>query len=172
MSNGPYPWDEDEECEGEESAHDHEGVREPLDKGVSVVFHRLNKGVVFPRRMTDGAAGWDLVGTSARRFGKGWTEMSTGIAVTLPAGYVGLIRGRSGLAFKHGITGFEGTIDSDYRGEIKILLKDVPSNMSLVGERVAQLVVVPFIGTSVCTDDKPMDTARGTSGFGSTGRKP
>lgn len=166
MSNGPYPWD------GNDEEDDTSEEPTTLKESVGVVFHRLNKGVAFPRRMTEGAAGFDLVGVSARRFGKGWTEMSTGIAVSIPDGYVGLVRGRSGLAFKHGITAYEGTIDADYRGEVKVLLRDVPSNMSLVGERCAQLVIVPCLGTSVCTDDKPMDTSRGVGGFGSTGRKP
>ena len=136
-----------------------------------IQFYRLRDDACYPVKASEGAAGYDLVAIAARRFGKGLCEVSTGIAAVIPEGYVGLVRGRSGLAFKHGIWCFEGTIDSDYRGEIKVLLKDVPSNMSVVRDRVAQLVVVPVLTASaLCPGKPPDDTQRGAGGFGSTGR--
>lgn len=100
--------------------------------------------------------------------------VSTGLSVKIPGGHVGLIKPRSGLAFKHGIDTLAGVIDSDYRGEIKVMLTthdgDTHVNFGK-GERIAQLVIVPCYMGDVELVDSLDDTARGDNGFGSSGMK-
>ncbi|MCX7861289.1 MAG: dUTP diphosphatase [Chloroflexus sp.] len=95
----------------------------------------------------------------------------TGLRVAIPSGFVGLVRGRSGLAFKHRVFAFEGTIDSSYRGEIAVLLinlSDVPFAAHR-GMRIAQLVVVPCAQIDLSQAEALDETERGDQGFGSTG---
>ena len=97
----------------------------------------------------------------------------TGLAMALPAGYEAQIRPRSGLAYKHGITCLNtpGTIDADYRGEVKVLLinhGDAPFEIQR-GERIAQMVIVPITQPDFISVDVLSETARGAGGFGSTG---
>jgi len=97
----------------------------------------------------------------------------TGLAMALPAGYEAQIRPRSGLAYKHGITCLNtpGTIDADYRGEVKVLLinhGDAPFEIQR-GERVAQMVIAPITQPNFTSVDVLSETARGAGGFGSTG---
>jgi len=101
--------------------------------------------------------------------------VSTGLAIELPENHEGQIRPRSGLAFKHGITVLNspGTIDADYRGEIKVLLinhSDEPFEITR-GMRIAQLVVAPVVQVMVNEVFALSDTARGVAGYGSTGTK-
>lgn len=101
-------------------------------------------------------------------------SISTGIAVQIPTGYVGFIKPRSGLAFKKGIDHLAGVIDSDYTGEIKLLLTSHSAYGELRierGDRVAQLVVVPCYNGEVELVDSLEDTERGNGGFGHTGIK-
>ena len=101
-------------------------------------------------------------------------SISTGIAVQVPEGYVGFIKPRSGLAFKKGIDHLAGVIDTDYTGEIKLLLTShsVYGELRIEqGDRVAQLVVVPCYMGNVELVDTLEDTDRGNKGFGSTGIK-
>ena len=98
----------------------------------------------------------------------------TGLAIALPEGHEGQVRPRSGLAAKHGVTVLNapGTIDEDYRGEVKVILihhGDVPCTIRH-GERIAQLVVAPVTLVEVAEVDALEETARGEGGFGSTGR--
>ena len=97
----------------------------------------------------------------------------TGLAMALPAGYEAQIRPRSGLAFKHGVTCLNtpGTIDADYRGEVKVLLinhGDIPFKISR-GERIAQMVIAPITQPEFISVNELTETARGEGGFGSTG---
>ena len=97
----------------------------------------------------------------------------TGFAMALPAGYEAQIRPRSGLAYKHGVTCLNtpGTIDADYRGEVKVLLinhGDEPFTINR-GERIAQMVIAPITQPEFSRVDMLSDTARGEGGFGSTG---
>jgi dUTP pyrophosphatase len=97
----------------------------------------------------------------------------TGFVFEIPSGFEGQVRPRSGLAFKHGITCLNtpGTIDSDYRGEIKVLLinlGDEPFEMTR-GMRIAQMVIAPAIQAHICEISEASATARGAGGFGSTG---
>ncbi len=99
----------------------------------------------------------------------------TGIALELPVGYAGLIYARSGLASKKGLAPANkvGVIDCDYRGEVMVALHNhgiVPQTVT-GAERIAQLVITPYITAAFCETDELSDTARGEGGFGSTGSK-
>lgn len=99
----------------------------------------------------------------------------TGLAMALPAGYEAQIRPRSGLAYKHGVTVLNtpGTIDADYRGELKVLLinhGDVPFTIAR-GERIAQMIITPAPQMIFETVNELDDTTRGAGGYGSTGVK-
>ncbi len=100
------------------------------------------------------------------------TRVGTGLRVEIPTGHVGLVRGRSGLAFQRGIWSFDGTIDEDYRGEIWLLLLNLSMRETVIqkGERVSQLVIVPVTRTSLFPTSDLTETERGSNGFGSTGR--
>ena len=99
----------------------------------------------------------------------------TGFAMALPAGYEAQIRPRSGLAYKHGITCLNtpGTIDADYRGEVKVLLINHGQDTFTItrGERIAQMVIAPITQPDFVQVETLDDTARGAGGFGSTGTK-
>ena len=124
------------------------------------------------------AAGLDLRARNDVRIPHGGARpISTGLRVELPPGHVGLVRGRSGLAFKRELFAFEGTIDEDYRGEIAVMLANHGQCPQMVraGERVAQLVVVPCRRVELVAVDAVEKLAavvggRGGNGFGSTGR--
>lgn len=99
----------------------------------------------------------------------------TGIALELPVGYAGLIYARSGLASKKGLAPANkvGVVDCDYRGEVKVALHNHGETAQTVatGERVAQLVITPYITAKFIVKDELSDTVRGAGGFGSTGTK-
>ena len=99
----------------------------------------------------------------------------TGVAMEIPAGYVGLVFARSGLATKRALAPANkvGVIDSDYRGEIMVALHNHGSEEKTIenGERIAQLVLVPYLTAEFDEVDELSDTVRGEGGFGSTGRK-
>jgi dUTP pyrophosphatase len=98
----------------------------------------------------------------------------TGLTIALPAGYEAQIRPRSGLALKHGVTCLNtpGTIDADYRGEVKVILINLGQEPFVItrGERIAQMVIAPVTQGAWDVVDQLADTARGAGGFGSTGR--
>jgi dUTP pyrophosphatase len=98
----------------------------------------------------------------------------TGLTIALPAGYEAQIRPRSGLAFKHGLTCLNtpGTIDADYRGEVKVLLINLGQEPFTItrGERIAQMVIAPVTQGVWDVVETLSETARGAGGFGSTGR--
>ena len=97
----------------------------------------------------------------------------TGLVFEIPHGYEGQIRPRSGLAFKHGITCLNtpGTVDSDYRGEVKVLLANLGDEPFVIerGMRIAQMVIAPVTQVAVREATEASETARGAGGFGSTG---
>ncbi len=134
------------------------------------------RGLPLPAYATAGSAGMDLAAAVASPLvlpPGGRIDVPTGIALALPAGWEGQVRPRSGLALKHGVTVLNspGTIDADYRGEIRVILAnlgDAPVTISR-GDRVAQLVIAP-VGRAEwrVADDLPQ-TRRGAGGFGSTG---
>lgn len=99
--------------------------------------------------------------------------ISTGIAIALPEGYEAQIRSRSGLAYKHGVivANSPGTIDADYRGEIKVMLVNISKDTYTVkrGERIAQIIIAKYNVANWNIVDELCDTDRGVGGFGSTG---
>jgi dUTP pyrophosphatase len=129
----------------------------------------------LPAYGTDGAAGLDLPAAEALELPPGgWSAVGTGLAMELPRGFEGQVRPRSGLAAKHGVTVLNapGTIDADYRGEVKvILINHGPTAFAIQpGDRIAQLVVAPVHPVQLEVTTELADTARGAGGFGHTGR--
>lgn len=132
-------------------------------------------GLPLPRYATAGAAGMDVVAAEDLTLEAGARHaVATGFAIAIPSGYEVQVRPRSGLALKHGITCLNtpGTIDSDYRGEVKVILANLGADPFAVirGERIAQLVPAPVQRAMMEEVDSLDDTARGSGGFGSTGR--
>lgn len=145
-----------------------------------VQINRLagNEDIELPRKMSELASGFDLYAavTEDMVLVPGQRALvPTGIAIAMPGGLEAQIRPRSGLAFKHGITCLNtpGTIDADYRGEIKVLLINLGQEPFAIkrNERIAQMVfqVVPEV--DLVQVDKLSDTVRGAGGFGHTGTK-
>lgn len=134
-------------------------------------LQRLTETAQRPIRATDGAAGLDLVAdetVTVPEYSRCW--VSTGIAVAIAPGYVGLIWPRSGLAGS-GLDTSAGVVDSDYRGAVKVLLCNGTPHRKTVhqGDRIAQLLVVPIGMPNLLLVDSLPATARGNNGFGSTG---
>lgn len=133
------------------------------------------KGLPLPSYASGGAAGLDVVAAEDVRLEPGGRHaVATGFAIAIPHGYEVQVRPRSGLALKHGITCLNtpGTIDSDYRGEVKVILANLGAEPFEVvrGERIAQLVPAPVLRASFHETDDLDETERGAGGFGSTGR--
>ena len=136
---------------------------------------KLNEEAIIPAYQSEEAAGFDLHSIEDYVLKTGERKLiNTGLAFETEPGYEVQIRPRSGLAFKHGITVLNspGTIDSDYRGEIKVLLINLGSEDFEIkkGERIAQAVVAPAIQAEIVEVDELNDTKRGKGGFGSTGK--
>lgn len=132
-------------------------------------------GLPLPAYATAGAAGMDIVAAEDIALAPGARHaVATGFAIAIPEGFEVQVRPRSGLALKHGITCLNtpGTIDSDYRGEVKVILANLGDEAFQVtrGERIAQLVPAAVTRAEVTEVDTLDDTARGAGGFGSTGR--
>lgn len=147
-----------------------------MSEPVAVAIRRLphGEGLDLPRYATDGAAGMDVVSAEAVTLAPGGRHaVATGLAVAIPPGYEIQVRPRSGLALKHGITvpNTPGTIDSDYRGELKVILINHGSEPFPIarGDRVAQLVLAPVTQAMWREVAELDDTGRGAGGFGSTG---
>jgi dUTP pyrophosphatase len=132
--------------------------------------------VPLPAYQSDAAAGLDLCAAVADPITLNPGErrlIPTGYALAIPPGYEGQVRPRSGLAWRHGVTVLNapGTVDADYRGELKVLLinhGDTPFVLSR-GDRIAQLVICPVARANLILVDTLDDTARGAGGYGSTG---
>ncbi|MBF5090706.1 dUTP diphosphatase [Novosphingobium sp. NBM11] len=128
----------------------------------------------LPAYATAGAAGMDVVSAEDVTLAPGARHaVATGLAVAIPQGFEIQVRPRSGLALKHGVTvpNTPGTIDSDYRGELKVILINLGAEPFAIrrGDRVAQLVLAPVTQASWLEVDELDETARGEGGFGSTG---
>jgi dUTP pyrophosphatase len=132
----------------------------------------------LPKRATAGSAGFDLHAAVEAELvlAPGGRELvPTGVSIAVPAGYEAQLRPRSGLALRHGIVlpNAPGTIDSDYRGEVKVILCNLGDEAFTVrrGDRIAQLVIAPVVGAE--WEERPSldGTARGAGGFGHTGRE-
>ncbi|MEO0463051.1 MAG: dUTP diphosphatase [Pseudomonadota bacterium] len=142
--------------------------------GVNIKRLPHGEGLTLPAYATAGAAGMDIVSAEDVTIAPGARHaVATGLAVAIPDGFEIQVRPRSGLAFKHGITvpNTPGTIDSDYRGELKVLLINHGAQDFTIarGDRVAQLVLAPVV-QAVWQEVEDLDaTERGAGGFGSTG---
>lgn len=144
---------------------------------VTIPFRWLEHGwgLPIPAQQTAGAAGLDLASAIDAEIAPGEYQMiPTGLALALPIGYEAQIRPRSGLAAKHGITVLNspGTVDADYRGEIKVVLINhgkAPFTIAR-GDRIAQMVVAPVMVVSLTQVEMLDATERGDNGYGSTGR--
>ncbi len=148
----------------------------PLPDSVPVAIMRLPHGEWLERPLyaTAGAAGMDVVSAEDVTIAPAARHaVATGFAVAIPAGFEIQVRPRSGLALKHGITvpNTPGTIDSDYRGELKVILINhgAAPFAILRGDRIAQLVLAPVSQASWLEVSELDGTARGAGGFGSTG---
>ena len=132
-------------------------------------------GLPLPSYATGGAAGLDVVAAESLTLAPGGRHaVATGFAIAIPEGYEVQVRPRSGLALKHGITCLNtpGTIDSDYRGEVKVILANLGAEPFEIvrGERIAQLVPAAVLRARFDEVAELAETPRGTGGFGSTGR--
>lgn len=152
------------------STHDGAGLEVP------VLVKRLphGEGLALPAYATSGAAGMDVVSAEDVVIAPGARHaVATGLSVAIPHGYEIQVRPRSGLALKHGISvpNTPGTIDSDYRGEVKVILINLGAEpFSVVrGDRIAQLVLAPVTRAGWVEVDELDETDRGEGGFGSTG---
>lgn len=143
---------------------------------MNIKVKRLSENAVIPTRGSDGAAGYDLYSTEAATIASGvTTAIHTGISIELAKGYFGGIFARSGIAIKRGLrpANCTGIIDEDYRGEVIVALHNDSGETQYIepGERVAQLIVIPYEKAEFTESDTLEETVRGSGGFGSTGRK-
>ena len=145
---------------------------------MKVKVKKLNERAILPTYGSEQAAGADLYALLGDdvTIGAGETALiGTGLALEIPAGYVGLVYARSGLATKRGLAPANqgGVIDSDYRGELKVALYNQSGAPQTVqaGERIAQLVIAPYLTAEFTEAAALSDSARGAGGFGSTGNK-
>jgi dUTP pyrophosphatase len=143
---------------------------------LSIVRLHHAENLDLPCYETAGAAGMDLraaVAEPAILAPGGRAAIPTGLIMEIPEGFEGQVRPRSGLALKHGITCLNspGTIDSDYRGEVKVILANLGTEAFIIerGMRIAQLVIAPVTRVSITEVTALTETSRSAGGFGSTG---
>ena len=132
------------------------------------------EGLQLPSYATPGSAGLDLRSAEALTLEPGSrAAVATGLSMEIPLGFEGQVRPRSGLAFKRGLTvvNAPGTIDSDYRGEVKVLLINLGEAVVEIerGDRIAQLVIAPVVQVEIAVASSLEESERGAGGFGSTG---
>jgi dUTP pyrophosphatase len=141
---------------------------------VAILRLAHGEGLELPAYETEHAAGMDLRAAEAAILPPGGRALvATGFAIALPHGFEAQVRPRSGLAAKHGVTVLNapGTIDADYRGEIKVILINHGAEAFAIkrGDRIAQMIVAPVTQIKLSEQASLSDTARGAGGFGSTG---
>lgn len=156
------------------------------NEDVLLKIKRLSAYATIPKYMSNGAAGLDLSaafnpeketenvkGGKFQIYSKDWAIVPTGLAVEIQPGYEGQVRSRSGLAARRGIhvLNSPGTIDSDYRGEIHVVLANFGLGIFSLspGDRIAQLVITPVIRANIVEVEDFGETVRGAGGLGSTG---
>ena len=144
---------------------------------VKILVKRFDKNIKLPTYKTSGSSGMDLVANNKKKITINPTKISmipTGIAVAIPKNYEIQIRPRSGLAIKKGISVLNspGTVDSDYRGEIKIILINLSKKPFVVksGDRIAQIIICPVVKGKLKEVKSLPKSVRGEGGFGSTGK--
>ncbi len=144
---------------------------------MKINIKKLNENAVIPTRGSNGAAGYDLYACISEPYDiapHGTVKIGTGLAIEIPHGYFGGIFARSGLATKKGLrpANCTGVCDEDYIGEYIVALhNDTDEMMSIEpGERIAQLVILPYLAVEFNEVDELTETDRGANGFGSTGK--
>jgi dUTP pyrophosphatase len=144
---------------------------------IHIQLQRLphGEGLPLPAYATEGAAGMDVVAAETLTLAPGArAAVATGFAIAIPTGHEVQVRPRSGLAFKYGVTCLNtpGTIDSDYRGEVKVILANLGHEPFAIarGDRIAQLVPAVVLRAAIDEVATLDETVRGVGGFGSTGR--
>jgi dUTP pyrophosphatase len=138
----------------------------------SLLVKKLVENAAIPTRGSEGAAGYDIASVENTVIpALGRAAVSTGISIRVPDGTYGRIAPRSGLAYKYGIDVLAGVIDSDYTGEVKVILYNTSERDYIVksGDRIAQLVLEQIVTPDVAVVLDLNDTTRGSGGFGSTG---
>lgn len=145
---------------------------------LTVLLKQINPQANIPRYMTELAAGLDLCACldCALILAPGERALvPTGIAIALPVGYEAQVRPRSGLAWRDGVTlvNSPGTIDADYRGEIKVIMINHGQHQVIIedGERIAQMVIAPVVQAQLQIVSSLDDTSRNSGGFGHTGKE-
>jgi dUTP pyrophosphatase len=147
---------------------------------MDIKFHPFDKNreYIIPTYATEHSAGLDISSALNKAIvikPEEYKIIPTNLVVEIPDGYEGQVRPRSGLALKHGITVLNspGTIDADYRGEIKVLLINHGKNDFIVefGDRIAQLIISPYVKINLVLSENISNTDRGTGGYGSTGKR-
>lgn len=138
-----------------------------------VLFKKLHENAIIPKKQREGDAAFDLYAVRAgfvQNIPSNGVSIGTGIACAIPEGYVGVIKGRSGLAIESGVNVLGGVIDSNYRGELRVILTSGYPTEFRPGARIAQLLVVPIhtLGSAE-VDELPENLYRGEEGFGSSG---
>ena len=145
---------------------------------IKIQIKKLSDSVTIPKYETPGSSGMDIAAHIANNIIINPGEkalVSTGFSISIPEGYEVQIRPRSGLAAKKNITVLNtpGTIDADYRGEIKVILINLGNEKFIIenGDRIAQMVICPVVQADLEEVKELSDTKRGSGGFGSTGTK-
>ncbi|MBW2963704.1 dUTP diphosphatase [Candidatus Woesearchaeota archaeon] len=141
---------------------------------MEIKIKKLDKDVELPRYTKKHDAALDIRSNEEGIIKSGETKtFATGLAFQIPQGHVGLIWDRSGLAAKNSIHSMAGVIDAGYRGEVKIVLKNLGNEDFAVekGMRIAQMVIQPVLNTEVIEVEELEETERGATGFGSSGLK-
>ena len=139
-----------------------------------IKIKKLNENATLPKYAKPGDAGMDFYSNEETTIQPNERKLiSTGIAMAIPSGYVGLIWDKSGIATKHGIKTMAGVVDSGYRGEVKILVHNLSDNPHTIEKntKVAQMLIQPIEQREVVEVTELDQTERGAGGFGSTGIK-
>ena len=144
----------------------------------TIAYKKLNENAIVPTKGSSAAAGYDLyipqLEESVTILPHETKLVKTGLAIAIPQGFFGAIFARSGLATKQGLrpANCVGVVDSDYRGEIMVALHNDSNEEKTIeaGERIAQLVLLPFLNISFTKVEELEETERGEGGFGSTGK--
>ena len=146
------------------------------DKCCEIKILRTDQRVTLPKYESEGASGMDLrafIDEDVSIQPMGRVKIPTGLRIEIPAGFEAQVRPRSGLAIKSGLTVLNspGTIDSDYRGDLEIILINLGVQDVVIkdGDRIAQLVIAPVCRAALTETNVLTDTIRGSAGFGSTG---
>jgi dUTP pyrophosphatase len=161
----------------EEEADSGIGGEDPVSGiRVRVIREESAKGLPLPEYATPGSSGVDLRSVEPATIQPGsWGAVGTGLHLEIPLGYEAQVRSRSGLALKKGVMVLNtpGTIDSDYRGEVRVILMNLGKEPFEIqpGDRIAQMVFCPVLKAELEESSTLSDTERATGGFGSTGSK-